>query len=360
MRKAIHILAACLLLLSATSCDDFFNVHEWPDGAGNEQTIILQFIYETKLTEWDHTCEGSTVTEEGYGGSYDNAMESGVIRYVVRAYPRGSDSDDADAYTNEFTFTKDIDEDGYDSEVAINLLPGDYDIIVWSDLVEQDGDDWFYDEGDFARITFSGDEHYGNEDYRDAFRGSTHISVEADIEDSHTETLEVLMQRPLAKFEFITTDLTEFITKEQLRLEELALTAVSDKENAAEIEVNVEDYKVVFYYINFMPDTYNIFTDKPINSSTGVTFESSLEKISDDEASVGFDYVFVNGTESYVVVQIGIYDNEGTQLSMSNAITIPLKRSYHTVISGKFITSEASGGIGISTEYDGSYNIYVD
>ena len=113
----------------------------------------------------------------------------------------------------------------------------------------------------------------------------------------------------------------------------------------------------MFYYVGFMPNAYSLFTDKPVDSATGVLFESTLNSLSETEASVGFDYVFVNGTESAVTVQIGIYDNEGTQLSLTEPIKVSLRRSHHTIMRGMFLMSETSGGISINPEFDGDYNL---
>ena len=99
------------------------------------------------------------------------------------------------------------------------------------------------------------------------------------------------------------------------------------------------------------------YTDKPVDSSTGVMFESTLRKLSESEASMGFDYVFVNGKKSAVTVQIGIYDNEGTQLSLTEPIEVPLKRSHHTIMTGMFLMSEASGGVTINPDFDGDHNL---
>ena len=166
------------------------------------------------------------------------------------------------------------------------------------------------------------------------------------------------MQRPLAKFEFVTNDVVEFIDKESTRI---ASKANGNKSASADDTptraVNIEDYKVVFYYVGFMPHAYSMYTDKPVDSSTGVMFESTLKKLSDSEASMGFDYVFVNGKKSAVTVQIGIYDNEGTQLSLTEPIEVPLKRSHHTIMTGMFLMSEGSGGVTINPDFDGDHNL---
>ena len=99
------------------------------------------------------------------------------------------------------------------------------------------------------------------------------------------DTLNVAMQRPLAKFEFVTNDVEEIIDKESVRV---ASKANGNKSASADDTptraVNIEDYKVVFYYVGFMPHAYSMYTDKPVESSTGVMFESTLQKHSDSEA----------------------------------------------------------------------------
>mgnify|MGYP002932699470 CR=1 FL=1 len=195
-----------------------------------------------------------------------------------------------------------------------------------------------------------------NNDYRDAFRGTNNITLVADIVEHLPDTLDIVMQRPLAKFEFITNDLQEFIDKE---IEYLKKEAATRGENAP-TRVDTDKYKVVFHYSGFMPNTYNINTDKPIDSATGVMFESRLGILNDNEASLGFDYVFVNGKEAGVSVQIGLYDGEDRQIALSEPIDVSLRRSYHTILRGSFLMQQATGGIVINPDFDGNHNIVID
>ena len=350
MRKLFLHLIIYMPLLLLTACD----VHEWPDTPENV-TFRLKLRYEKEMTVWEHLYDGTEVTEQGLGDTYDNGREHGKMRYIIRAYPLTEKQRSAREYTREFVFTKDITE-GYDHETTLDLAAGDYRIMVWPDLVENDDVDPYHDAGDFAEITLQGD-HRGNDDYRDAFRGTGDISLTADVAEYVPGTLEITMQRPLAKFEFITNDLAEFIQKEGLRIAEKNGGAKSASENDPATRVNVEDYKVAFHYVGFMPDTYSMLTDKPVDSSTGVMFQSDLKELNDREASLGFDYVFVNGTESAVTVQVGLYDKEGTRLSLTEPIRVPLRRNHHTVLRGKFLMSEASGGVTINPDFDGDHNL---
>ena len=199
--------------------------------------------------------------------------------------------------------------------------------------------------------------HRAVTDYRDAFRGVVNVSVD---NSQAQQVVEVPMQRPLAKFEFVTIDLKEFVTNEAHRLS--AKDAALSPENApAEVpsRVSLDDYRVIVYYEGYMPSVFNMFTDRPVDSRTGAAFESTLSQLSDSEASLGFDYVMVNHAETAVSVRIALLSADGEVISTTPAIRVPLKRSVHTIMRDKFITMRASGGIGVDPDYDGEFNIFL-
>ncbi|MGM9759023.1 MAG: DUF6562 domain-containing protein [Parabacteroides sp.] len=339
----------CISVLLLSAC----NVYEWPETSGSVK-LHLRLNYETDMTQWEHLYDGVSVVEQGLGETYDNHQAYGKIRYVVRTYSVSGKERTSQDYIQEFVFTKDITE-GYDHEVTLDLLPGSYNVMVWSDLIETSGDSYFYDANDFTEIKLQGD-HQGNTNYRDAFRGMNSITLAADVKEHVPDTLDVTMQRPLAKFEIITTDLQKFIDKE---LEILTKEAETKGEDFP-TKVDIKNYTVVFQYASFMPDTYNMMTDKPIDSSMGVFFESELNVLNENEASIGFDYVFANAKEAGVSVQIGLYDNENRQLAFSEPINVPLRRSHHTVLKGSFLMQQTSGGITIDSDFDGNHNIVIE
>ena len=108
-----------------------------------------------------------------------------------------------------------------------------------------------------------------------------------------------------------------------------------------------------------MPSSFNLFTDKPADVLTHVEFEGELRQLNDQEAELGFDYVFVNGTESSVQVAVLIYDQAGNLLSQTEEISVPVVRSKHNTVKGEFLTTEASGSVGISPGFDGEWNVEI-
>lgn len=109
-----------------------------------------------------------------------------------------------------------------------------------------------------------------------------------------------------------------------------------------------------------MPNAYNLNGDKPVDSMMGVLFKSKVQILTEQEASLGFDYVFVGNNKSAVTMQIGLYDKQDRQVALTEPINVPLQRSHHTILKGSFLIQEATGGLTIHPEFDGNHNIVID
>lgn len=330
MRKYLYLMT-CMLLALLAACD----VHEWPE-MPEYARLHLRLDYETEMTEWLHLYEGDSVIDQGFGETYENHCAYGKIRHIVRTYPVSEEKRALRDYTQEFVITRDI-VDGYDHEVTLDLLPGNYNIRVWTDLVASDGDDHYYDASDFTEITLQGS-HQGNTDHRDAFHGKGGIALYASNIYQHADTLDITMRRPLAKFEIVANDLSDFIKS---------------------MDDDVDNCKVVIQYVGFMPDAYNLLTNKPVDATTGIMFESALKELDATEASMGFDYVFVGDNGSLVTIKIGVYDGDGKLIAITNQIEVPIKPSYHTILTGGFLMQNASGGVNLNPDFDGNFNILM-
>lgn len=349
MRKLFYLIF-CMSLLCLTACD----VHEWPEPPENVK-FHLRLNYDTEMTVWNQVYDGKNTIEQGYGATYDNRLNNNNIRYIVRAYPIYKKTTSSD-YVKEFVFTQNL-AHGYDFETTLELHPGDYRIMVWSDLQESRHSVPFYEPANFAKIVLQG-EHPANTDSRDAFSGKQQIVLTSDIIERKPDTLDIAMRRPLGKFEFITTDVLEFIRKEVVRLASRGDLAYAPDEDLSRM-IDIKNYKIIFHYVGFMPSAYSVLTDMAVDSATGVSFASSLDRLNEREASLGFDYVFLNNTETAVTVKIGVLDKEDTLLTLSDPIVVPLKRDHHTILRGTFITTQASGGITINPEFDGDFNLII-
>ena len=344
MRMAYKIAAACALAISAlSSCD----VHEFPAEEPESHSVVLHLDFRTALPLYqtiEYTRSGKA---SAMPADYD-------IRYQIRVYKTDNEGEPlSDAYTL-ITGTKD-DVTDLNHSVDIELEKGNYRFLVWADYVDGGTEeDKFYATGDFKEITLAGESHCGNNVFRDAFRGEATATV-ASGNDAPQE-ITVVMERPLARYQFITTDLETFITN---ALKEQEARGGAEKENSPTKAVNLDDYRIVFRYTGFMPSAFNAFTDKPIDAVTGVSFTGRITRLSDTEAELGFDYVFVNGTESTVPVAVEVYGTDNRLLSSTGPIDVPLVRSRHTTVRGPFLTAQASGSVGIIPGFDGDWNYEI-
>ena len=347
-KRCLYLVVTSLALL--TSCD----VHEWPEPTPlTEDKITIFLDFDTDMSEQDYFYD--TRSAELING-YE-------MRYTLKAFPY-EDTRNADGTRSisrasmwEHSFTRPVTLNDYDCEIDLQIPKGEYTLMVWADFVKKGTTDhWFYNPENFSEIVLHGD-HKANTDLRDAFRGIQAVEVFSLLPEETPEDIVIPMQRPLAKFTVVTTDLKEFFEREEEAARKRAEARGEEYDESRGI--NLSDYQVVFYYSGFMPCAYSMFTDKPIDSKTGVLFYSKLEQMNEDEARMGFDFVMVNGTDASVMVTMGLLDAEGNPVSTSDEINVPLNRSVNTIVRGRFLMQEANGGIGIDPGFEGDHNIVI-
>lgn len=255
----------------------------------------------------------------------------------------------------------------HDRRVHLDLPPGNFRILVWADHVAPGSrDDLYYTTADLASIGVLADNgaHPGNTAWRDAFRGEVSVSVAATGEVTTTAggqplgLVEIPMHRPMARYRFITTDLSEFISRYRSSSSPSPATAVSPPITA--VAPDPDDYRVVARYTGYMPSVYNAHTDRPTDSRLGVTYDGAISRLDNTTATLASDYVFVNGTDTSVQVALDVYDRHtGQRIASTDPVTVPLRRNRLTIVSGRFLTSTASGGMGINPGFTDDYNIEI-
>ena len=238
--------------------------------------------------------------------------------------------------------------------VDLLLKKGKYEFRVWTDYVlENTESDLYYNTQSFDAITFAGKEYEGSNDFKDAFVGSLMTSVSED-----TPGIVIDMKRPLAKFNITKSKVIFLFLKNLINIVSTDLSAfISDMKVRA---VGLDELNVLIHYQGFLPDEFNVFSDKPSDSCTGLSFKSDLKILNDNEAELGFDYVFVNGAESVIYISVDVLDHNGELLSHFDNVEVPLVRSKLTTIKADFLTSESDGGVTIVPDFDGEFNMNVE
>ncbi len=334
MRKHTVILLCCLVLcgMLSTSC-----VHEFPQLFPNRMTLTFKF--EKDLPFYREYIVDTRAEE----GSYRQ-------RYILKGYTLYDDGTTASepSFTQVWYAPK---SDNPDYTVTFDIPSGQWRLTAWSDIVPAGQDQWYYDVSSFSAITYT-TPYTGNTDLRDAFRGTHDFLAEPENYAGHDYNVTIDMTRPLAKYIFISEDLDEFI-KHYVRVR-----------NADGIRITAEDvdlskFRVVFFYSGYMPNTYNLLLDRPVDSASGVSFEGCMTKQEDGTVCLGYDYTMVRTSASSVLVSVGVFDEDGKQLAMSPGIEVPLMRSKYTIVKGKFLVVGSSSGIAINPDFDGEFNIII-
>ena len=348
MKAHSIIKAALACIIMATSC-----VHQWPEPA--ETQVVLNLVYDTALPQGP-VHEVSTRASEA-NSEYD-------LRYVINAYRRtGTDKYEDAPYANWILTQDDIANP--DITFTLTIMEGEYRFMVWTDYVLQGSkEDHHYNADNFKYIRLYGKDdgrkHVGNDDYRDAFLGSTDVEVIRYGGNHPPVSATINLARPMSKVVFISTDLDDWKTKIITSHYHSALQGAKPGEIVEPMkDVDLSQYKVKIHYPQYMPNAFNMMTDRTTWSDVNVSFESQLIALSSTEAAIGFDYVFANANDANVVMAVSLYDKSGTQLARSRDITVPLERGKVTTVRGNFLLEESDGGVSINPDFEGEFNIVI-
>ena len=354
-----HIVWGMMSLLAIVSCD----VHEVPTERKERVPFFLNLEFDTELPLHQEIAYSRNVQESKMLPLHD-------VRYIINAYRDLKVVNENLQPDTTFVFTS---SEVYklNRSLMLELPEGTYTFNVWVDFVASGTQtDKYYDTSNFNEIILADKaNHPGSNDYRDAFRGSVTASIvnpdyyTGSVQTGIDNQFRVEMKRPMGKYKFISTDLDVFLTRVAKTLvDQGIIDKVESKATYEELLqlVELDEYEVVFRYNIFMPCSFNMFTDKPADSWTGMSFKSLMQNDGTKEITLGYDYIFVNGTETTLSVSVEVYNSQGELISSSKPIDVPVVRSKLTVVRGDFLTSKASGGISINPGFDGpDYNIEI-
>ena len=320
-----------LLLLAGTllmGC----RVHEMPgdggaEGAVVELTLNLQF---DKSTPQFQTIDYDSKAADGY-----------QARYVVGLYRYATENPESKP-DYVFAFLEDNMED---HSFTVEVAPANYRVLVWSDYVN--GAAAFYTspafetnptEENFAEVSLVSGNYVGNSPWREAFYGSQDVRLAQYLSNRTKHSMDVPMARSQARFNFVATDSEEFISY---------WTGRGTK------AFDIKDLGVKISYPQFLPCTFNLFQERPVDSKGGVEFTSAVTVLDDGSIDLGYDWVFANEDQTSVVVTLSFYDAAGKFISSLPNITVPLCRGKNTTIRGALLTNGVDSGISIDPGFDG-------
>lgn len=329
-------------LLAVFSCD---KVHQWPEsGKEVDPTVIDASVHIS--CEIDLDIEKIIIKGSAAPIYTDENAEKYLRRFLIDIYEEEQSGDElvfSDVFTQEV-------RDKSNLTFKADLHTHRYKTVIWMDYVlKEDMKDLFYlTSGGMSAIRTQPVAAYrGSIDFKDAQTVVYPFDLTGRTEWFAHITVDIPLQRPVAKITFEATDFEEFARKEGCP--------------ESEYEEFAKNYLIHFIYNGYLPTGFNALTQKLNDSQTGYHFDSTPSWIKDTpDARMGFDYVFVNGEQSSVTVSVEVVSKkDGTIVNRADGIVVPTYRGKETVVRDKFFTKDYSHGIGINPEFDGEFNIYV-
>ncbi len=342
-----HIWIWCSLLF--IGCE---TVYEYPEGKGVDPTVVKfrltvavdfrqAYDYVQTVTRSDNTQATPRLVIEAYVDDNPNSPDMSSKLYESEPYCRK---------VLPVTAT----EAGQQRiQVDLELSPRPYLFIVWADYADGSSlDNLHYDTRRLYAVGYT-DSYQGNTAMRDAFWASRKIDLSPYEGEWFTEIEEeIVLTRPLARYEIITQDLDRFA---DLIAKNTGMETVSH----TDVWEELQKYKVIIRHAGFCPTEFDAATGRLTDAMPGMSFEGTFTQMDETSALLAFDYIMAGKDESAITIDLEIYDGTGALMQQIPAIRIPFKRNVITRVFGNLLTAKYEPSIGIDPEYDGEFNIYL-
>lgn len=326
MKKTLYILLSGIFLALFAGC-----IHEYPDDEGVDPTLLTVEADLTLNLEWtDYQNKTKAAVR---------AADSYARRFIVEVQREGQTVLRQTVIQEDFTEG----QTQFSLSQTLTLHALEYTVAVWTDYVWANSE--FYNAANLGSVTIN-EPYTGNTDYRDCHYATTTLDLRPYRDQWNARVrLDMDIKRPLAKYQIIATDVMDFLKTVRSKFP------------------GQREFNIQFSYGFYFPLAFNVWEGKPANSQLGVTFTDIIALPDDgsEELLLGSDYIFVNGTGSYIPLSIEITTNSGELVGRLASLNVSYQRGCVTTIRGRFLTAiYGSGGIGIDPEYDGDINIDLD
>ena len=314
MKKLLYFL---LLALALQACTVKQNPDPGTSGGFADVTVNFNLSFDKAITDY------RTVTAET-----KTLQPNTVIRNFIHVYAADADGQFPSQDTPDYVFSW----QGGGTSFTTTLPAGRYRVLAWTDEALADFSSPFWNADDFCDIRM---EHFheGSTDAVRAYRGESSLVVNAlRIASTVVREVEIPMTSPMGKFQVLATD----------------------KDQAGDLEL--DGITVRFTYTQYLPSSYSVFLDKPVDSQSGVSFISLVDLPDTDVVRLGYDYVFTNGGEATIPLLMEVLAADQT-VQGSFSMQVPVVRGKLTTIQGDFFTGASQSSIKIDPGFDGTITV---
>lgn len=350
MRRGAKYLLFTLMLILA-GCDR--TIHEYP----REVDIELAVRCSVDLAQPKYLMSVECNAEEGatYVVRTECAEPFGTrftepvcLRYVVDLYSvHGAKSQ----FVERRVLFADVETPSPQVVARFDVDAAKYRVLVWCDYVEEDvREAWYYITDDLRAVRYADVAVEDNND-KDAFSGVVDVDLSrwCCLMCCNEAVVDVDLERPMGRLKCVATDVEDYLKNSSAAL---------------------DDITAVVTYTQYVSAGYNVETQRPNYFVPTRRFVSKAHVGADGEFELFYDYVFVNGAETNVMLNFALYNGDveiadsgevvGQKISSWSGIVVPLRRNRETVIEGRLLTtSYGTGGVGIDPGFENEYVIEI-
>ena len=349
MRRGVKYILVALLLLAG--CDR--TIHEYP----REVDIELAVRCSVDLAQPEYLISVECNSEEG--ASYVVRTESAepfstrftepvCLRYVVDLY---SVCGARSQFVERRVLFADAEEPNPQVVARFDVEAERYRVLVWCDYVRDDvREAWYYVTDDLRSVLYADVAVVDNND-KDAFSGVVDVDLSrwCCLMCCNEAVVDIHLMRPMGRLKCVATDVEEYLKNSSAAL---------------------EDITAVVTYTQYVSAGYNVESQRPNYFVPTRRFVSKARVDSEGEFELFYDYLFVNGKETNVMLNFALYSGEvtvgesgevvGNEISSWSGIVVPLQRNRETLIEGRLLTtSYGTGGVGIDPGFENEYVIEI-
>ena len=350
MRRDVKYLLFTLMLILA-GCDR--TIHEYP----REVDIELAVRCSVDLAQPEYLISVECNSEEG--ASYVVRTESAeplgtrftepvCLRYVVDLY---SVCGARSQFVERRVLFADAEEPNPQVVARFDVEAERYRVLVWCDYVRDDvREAWYYVTDDLRSVLYADVAVVDNND-KDAFSGVVDVDLSrwCCLMCCNEAVVDIDLMRPMGRLKCVATDVEEYLKNSSAAL---------------------EDITAVVTYTQYVSAGYNVEAQRPNYFVPTRRFVSMARVDSEGEFELFYDYLFVNGKETNVMLNFALYSGEvtvgesgevvGNEISSWSGIVVPLQRNRETLIEGRLLTtSYGMGGVGIDPGFENEIVIKI-
>lgn len=349
MRRGVKYILVALLLLAG--CDR--TIHEYP----REVDIELAVRCSVDLAQPEYLISVECNSEEGasYVVRAQSAEPFGTrftepvcLRFVVDLY---SVCGARSQFVERRVLFADAEEPNPQVVARFDVEADRYRVLVWCDYVRDDvREAWYYVTDDLRSVLYADVAVVDNND-KDAFSGVVDVDLSRWCCQMccNEAVVDVDLMRPMGRLKCVATDVDDYLKNSSTAL---------------------EDITAVVTYTQYVSAGYNVEAQRPNYFVPTRTFISRARVDREGKFELFYDYVFVNGKETNVMLNFALYSGEvtvgesgevvGNEISSWSGIVVPLQRNRETVIEGRLLTtSYGTGGVGIDPGFENEYVIEI-